>query len=345
MTNANAEDALDANDIAALRSLVLENPLLLSASLRERVWPLFVPQPSIIAPGPIPLAPPFVTHRDYQQVLKDVNRSFVDVDDNLLLKERLLYVIMTTLWLLPDLYYYQGYHDVASVVVSVVHQDDEAVRLLCSLSVRYLRDHCLKDMDESLLHLQLIPQIIRVVDPKFHAFIAVENPVYSLSAILSLFSHDLQHNALIQVWDFILAHDDPSLVIYIYAAMVLYFKDDILNELRENGTDRDMVLFTLSKLIHANLNSSIDIEMEIKSTLSLALKLREIVKLNKLPSFKCLNKCSVLRITTSSVTILKLQSLKSSQSLAINYYALSKRIFKVSSLVLILSLLYKSLKN
>lgn len=346
MTNSKLDDILDANDIYSLRQHLLETPKILTPILRIKIWPLVIPQPSIISHQPILTNLNYSSHRDYQQVLKDVNRSFINYDDNSIPKSRLLKVIMSSLIMIPDLYYYQGYHDVASVMVTVFPNDDDAIRSLCAISVCYLRDHTLKDINESLIHLHLIPEIINIIDPKFHKYINTPNPIYSLSAILSIFSHDLnKFDSLIQIWDFIFLHNDPKLVIYIYASMVLYFKDDILLQLQEIGSGNDMIQFTLSKLIQNNLNNSIDIHMEIKSILSLSLRLRDSINLNKLKSFKRLNKYSVLKMTTSSLTILKLQSIKLNNKKSLDYYKISSKLVKLSTFVLILAMIFKSMKN
>lgn len=348
MTNSKLDDILDANDIQSLREYLITNPLIINPISRSKIWSLLIPEPSTIIHYSIPstLNLNFSSHRDYQQVLKDVNRSFINIKDSSVLKSRLLKVIMSCLCIIPDLFYYQGYHDVSSILIMISDDDDEVIRLLCAISVRYLRDHCLKDINESLIHLRLIPEIIKVIDPKFQKVINIPNPIYSLSSIISIFSHDLNNfDALVQIWDFIFLHDDPTLVIFIYTSMVLYFKDDILLEVEENGGGNDMILFTLSKLIQTNLNNSLDIQMEIKSILNLALKLKESIKLSKLKSFKGINKYSTLKMTTSSITILKLQSIKLNNKKSLNCYNLSSNLIKLSTLVLVLTIIYKSIKN
>lgn len=404
----NTNDALDANDLVALRQIYTQGTSF-EPHLRHQIWSLVMPFCSYITSKDVAqLAKEnFENHRDYQQVVKDVQRSFTGLErnvsssdsanvitiiDNLAggngncesstdsiksdtivsvqtyedkekayyvdqLKERLLKVIMSCLTLVPDLYYYQGFHDVASLVIMTFPQDSNmqdtrAILFLCSFAIRFLRDHCMRDIKESINHLHLIPEIISQYDSKFGSIInRVDSPIYCLSSVITIFCHELDNlEALWQIWDFIILHDKPDMVIYIYAATMIYFKDDLCNELSEimsddeANDDQHIIQFILSKLIQKHLNNSIDIQLEISSILSLSEKLYSNCPIDHLKSFKNVNKYSVLKISTSSMTILKLQSLNS-KALDKPKSSKTSNLIKFSTLVLLLALVMKSIQK
>lgn len=319
------QQALDANDIERLKELILTNKEFVSLETRQNVWLSLVPQSGLIFHKS---TSHLMTnkHRDEFQVMKDVKRSFnnlqnkVDIKEIDALKIRLYRVIIAVLNSTCDLYYYQGYHDIASLVVLVFEDDNDAFHFLHSLTIRFLRDHMMPGIDSSMSQLALVPEIISKVDYKYFELIKNIDPLYALSCIISLFTHDIENiNYLFLIWDSILVNDDPSLILYIYAAMMIYYKEEIytdLNEMSDSSVegfirvenDPDIIQIVLCKFLNVHLNNnSLDSSLEVKQIIKLSKELQRKVELNHLPAFKKISKFSTLKCLSSSLTIFNLQ--------------------------------------
>ncbi|KAG0679916.1 hypothetical protein C6P42_005361 [Pichia californica] len=337
-------EMLDANDIDRLRETVLcTSDGLLDNSVRKRAWPLLIGQDTLLdmhmkesvnikeqdsKESSITRLKHQIEHKDAEQVLKDVERSFIylnsipdqqnSVENNLsFLRKRLNKLIIHVLNAIPGINYYQGYHDVASMVVLTFDNDYEAFRFLYNLTLRYLRDHMMTNISPTMKQLDLIPELLSYNDYDIYLILKTSKPVYALSAVISLFTHDITNiNDISLIWDYIFACDDPQLVIYIYTALLIYYKDDILVDLNEMSDssiesstyDSDIVHVVLNNFIKTHLSeNSIDSKLEVNTVLRLALDLKKKIPLSKLKSFKNISSFSFLKSKSTSITVLILQ--------------------------------------
>lgn len=326
-------EMLDANDIDRLREMVCTSDGLIDSSIRERAWPLFINcDQSISATLSDEKFQDLKQHKDADQVLKDVERSFIYLNDDCnktmigntyedldFLRKRLNKLILRVLIAIPGINYYQGYHDVASMVVLKFHNDKDAFQFLYTLTLRFLRDHMMNGIDPTMKQLNLIPEILSLIDYDLYQIIKPLNPVYALSSIISLFTHDIinLYDSSV-IWDFLLARDDPQLVIYIYVALMVYYKDDILVDLNEMSDssigskdiqyDIDILHVVLNNFIRTHLNvNSLDSKLEVYNVLKLAIDIQHKAPLSRLKSFKKISVFSFLKSKSTSVTILNLQ--------------------------------------
>ncbi|GEQ72565.1 hypothetical protein JCM33374_g6252 [Metschnikowia sp. JCM 33374] len=215
-------------------------------------------------------------HKDEAQVMLDIKRSFtvmshyngfnsgghssyttiLSSEDIEAMRKRLYCLIVRVLRKYPALNYYQGYHDVASIVLLVCnentqHGDETAFRILEALTLNHLRDFMIEDISLTINHLKLIPLIAETVDADLFELMKQTNNTYcatggtyfdykflpGLSSILTLFSHDLTNiNQLLLIWDFILGKGSVAVSAYVYVAVLAHFKPDIFTEL---GIDDD----------------------------------------------------------------------------------------------------------
>mmetsp|Transcript_8372 Transcript_8372/g.10428 ORF Transcript_8372/g.10428 Transcript_8372/m.10428 type:complete len:671 (+) Transcript_8372:139-2151(+) len=215
-------------------------------------------------------------HKDEDQVKLDIQRSFTvlshmqsyhqlqnesftaifsssDIDQ---LKKCLLNLIIKILRKYPCLNYYQGYHDIASIILIVCYEqgsksdssknEELAFKLLEKLTVFHLRDYMITDINLSINHLKLIPSLLEVVDTDLFELIKQSSNSYilssgfhydynfyqGLSSILTFYSHDLNNlHQLLIIWDFILSYNSVIVNVYLYVALLLFHKEDIFNEL------------------------------------------------------------------------------------------------------------------
>jgi len=158
------------------------------------------------------------------------------------------------------LHYFQGYHDIAQVLLLVLGRAS-ALPAVSRLSLLRIRDYMLSSLSPGLRQLQLIPAILQCADAELAAHLEGTRPYFALSAILTLYAHDIQdYSVIARLYDFILAHE-PVLAIYLFAALIISRRDEVL-EIEHD--DSDMLLFTLQKLpqpldLQALIDRSLDV--------------------------------------------------------------------------------------
>ncbi|EPQ27594.1 uncharacterized protein PFL1_04732 [Pseudozyma flocculosa PF-1] len=231
------------------------------------------------AAGPTPANPAALgglpTHRDEEQVDKDIRRSFVGpafasqtAHERQVRRKQLEEVVVLTLRRHPTLNYFQGYHDVVSVLVLALamsgddvkedgepwRDEDERHGLLLAverLSLHFVRDSMTHDLDPIMGQLKLVRNLVRAEDAELAGRVEAASalPFFALSWLLTLFSHDLEDQRLVQrCFDFVLAHG-PQSVVYLCAAVVLLVKKRELEGLDgDEVEDQAMLHMVLSKL-------------------------------------------------------------------------------------------------
>lgn len=159
-------------------------------------------------------------------------------------KEQLSDLIIETLRRNPMLCYFQGYHDIAQVLLLVLGAQ-LAHPTFATLSLVRIRDYMLPSLSPALKHLHLIPAILEVADPRIRRHLASTQPYFALAAALTLYAHDIEdYRDIARLYDFLLAHE-PVVAIYLFAAIILSRKDELLDISIE---EPEMLHFTLSKM-------------------------------------------------------------------------------------------------
>lgn len=234
--------AVQQSDIERLRMLAETSDGLMNSELRSNSWPVLLCLREFQEErGAIPVA----RHRDEDQVKLDIQRSFSSIsgeslEDVVLLRTRLENIILRVLRNYPELNYYQGYHDIASLVILVFQDDEKAFQFLSTLSLVHLRDFMLPTMDATVLHMELVTDLLNAIDPTFGKVIQMcKNPFYVLPPILTIFSHNIRdRRVLCLIWDFVLTKDSLLFCIYLSVTLILHFKDSITSELKRNMSSK-----------------------------------------------------------------------------------------------------------
>jgi TBC1 domain family member 20 len=206
------------------------------------------------------------THRDEEQVQRDVDRAFVhypnskttrgiiwtwltalpdEPEKTIEARKRILFdLIIRVLRNHPSLCYFQGFHDIAQVLMLVLGADS-AYPAIEAVSLLRIRDYMLPSMTPALKHLQLLPAILQAADPEVASHLTLPHVHYALPATLTLYAHEIeQYSDIARLFDFILAHE-PVMSVYLFAATILSRRDKLLEIPAE---DHDMLFFTLQKL-------------------------------------------------------------------------------------------------
>lgn len=292
-------------------------------------------------------------HRDESQVDKDVLRSYIHYPVNMSseketeLKQSLRHLIVWILREVPQLNYYQGYHDIAAVVTLVFQQNElVAFKFLYKLTLGYLRDHMLQDIDPTTRQLDMIPELVYLLDPELGKVVKSVSSTFSLSAIISLFAHELDRfEDVCLIWDAILASRDSSFPIYLYSSMLVYFKPQILKQLgdldafqgssKDSRFDKEVVYVVLSRAISKNINS-LDPETSqdcITEMVQLAMKSEKKYPLGSLVSIRKISRYSCLKRRKPSTTVLDLQYKEEAKLLnqRLKRERISRRLKRISS--------------
>lgn len=140
--------------------------------------------------------------------------------------------------------YFQGYHDIAQVLLLVLGFQ-KAGPAMAQISLFRIRDYMLPSLSPAVKHLQLIPAIIERCDPALRRHLASIQPFFALAATLTLYAHDIQeYSDIARLFDFLLARE-PVVAIYLFASIILSRKKELLEIPVE---EPEMLHFTLSKL-------------------------------------------------------------------------------------------------
>lgn len=241
--------ACDLRDLDALVSYATSEGGLLNDDLRRSAWPIFLRSDRDVQDSNFASWEDLPSHGDEDQVQLDVNRSFVyypqcHEDELLLKKDELSILIRRVLREYPMLSYFQGYHDIAQVLLLVLGEK-EAAPAVTNISLFRIRDYMLPSLSPALKHLQLIPAIIEKADPALREHLGGIKPFFALAATLTLYAHDIQeYSDIARLFDFLLA-TEPVVSIYLFAAIILSRKKELLEI---PADEPEMLHFTLSKL-------------------------------------------------------------------------------------------------
>ncbi|KAH8979834.1 rab-GTPase-TBC domain-containing protein [Lactarius akahatsu] len=193
-------------------------------------------------------------HRDERQIRLDTDRSFVlypvddGPDDGRVARQAELNNLIVQLFRRhPGLNYFQGFHDIATVL-QLTLPPELALPSLEKLSLHRLRDsmgHTLEPLTALMLILQ---RLLRLADPPYAALLEDHAPLpyAALPHLLTLLAHATPTLPLIQhIFDYLLVRS-PLAIVYLVAAITLSRKDLVL-KLGE-GSDEGMIHSVLTGL-------------------------------------------------------------------------------------------------
>ncbi|TRM57891.1 rab-GTPase-TBC domain-containing protein [Schizophyllum amplum] len=174
-----------------------------------------------------------VSHPDERQIRLDTDRSFVmypvdPSDDKAPLQEELHRLIVSIFRKRRKLNYFQGYHDIISVLFLTL-PEEVCLSTAEKMSLHRLRDSMGASLEPTLGLLRVTRNLLRVCDPPYADLLERNAPLpfYALSNLLTLFAHDIPTLPLIQhVFDYLLCRE-PLAVVYLCAAVLLSRKDEV----------------------------------------------------------------------------------------------------------------------
>ena len=202
----------------------------LSNNLRRKIWPKIL---NIDKYVPKVILTTGVGHRDKQQCVCDVERSFqnVLVSRNTCLTQNVIdnrravldRIIMSILTQYPALYYYQGLNDVFSVVILVVEDENTAYLICRAIVLNYLFDFMQPDFKQVTILINLIFKVIEEADKEVYKFLkgAGVEPYFATSWVLTWLTHDVKDlNKAARTIDSMLC-STPMFSIYLSSAVTI----------------------------------------------------------------------------------------------------------------------------
>ncbi|XP_071785081.1 TBC1 domain family member 20-like isoform X2 [Asterias amurensis] len=223
----------DPVDVAALRKLAISKGGLLTDDVRRKAWPKLLNVN--LFDVPYKKGVNLEAHRDYHQVVLDVNRSLkrfpkgMRDDQREKLQGQLVDVIVRVLIKNDQLHYYQGYHDICVTFLLVVGKE-ASFALVDKLSTHHLRDFMDANMDRTRHMLNYLLPIIKKANPELHDFMQASEvgTVFALAWLITWYGHVLNDfRSVVRLYDFFLACH-PLMPVYLAAAIVLHRQEEVL---------------------------------------------------------------------------------------------------------------------
>lgn len=220
--------------ISAIRQLAISAGGLVNDHLRKKAWPLLVELDMEDIP-PKPDAQVLKEHRDYTQVLLDVERSLkrfppgMEDDKRLALQDKLVDLILRVLVRHPELHYYQGYHDICVTFLLAVGEDT-AFAVVDKLSTTHLRAFMDATMERTKVVMNYLNPIVAKANPELEKFLQRSDvgTMFCLSWLITWYGHVLnEYRHIVRLYDFFIACH-PLMPIYLAAAIVLHREKEIL---------------------------------------------------------------------------------------------------------------------
>ncbi|KAK5672856.1 hypothetical protein QVD99_000346 [Batrachochytrium dendrobatidis] len=165
-------------------------------------------------------------------------------------------VILRVLQEYPCLNYYQGYHDIASVIHMLYKSRPQSSKVLSRMTILHLLDFMEPTMTTSTTYTFLIHLLLKKIDHDLYIALKPCGDVgttrqrsnssshivgmYALSWIITAFTHDLDRvDAALRVMDGLVAYGTCFLV-YIAAAFLHFGRNDIIGKFGSNHHHYDM---------------------------------------------------------------------------------------------------------
>ncbi|GAA5837917.1 hypothetical protein JCM3766R1_001518 [Sporobolomyces carnicolor] len=256
-------DAASRSALSQLRDMANEPGGFETDELRRLVWPLLLAchRVSVTVEGDASTLDQLPQRDDERQVKLDIARSLInyprDVSDpeREELRLRLEKAILLTLRKHPALQYFQGFHDIVSILLLTLDDDQLVASATEQMSLHRIRDSMGPGLEPTLGYLKLAHRLIQRVDPEMYSLVnqAASMPFFALSWALTLFSHDLYEVSVIaRLFDFLLAHN-PAMISYLVVAILLTKKDDLAPCLGRDDNDSALAHSVLSHLPNLTL--------------------------------------------------------------------------------------------
>ena len=227
-------------------------------------------------------------HKDEDQVQLDVNRAFIYYPNNQTpsqlahQKTLLSTLIISLLRTHPYLCYFQGYHDIAQVLLLLLPPRLQ-LPSLTRLSLFHIRDFMLPSLSPAITQLHLIPSILHLADPQLWHHLSTTQPFFALSGTLTMYAHDITTlGEITRLFDALLARD-PPFTLYLFAAIVCSRREELFDTPRDEP-----------EILHSIL-SKLPAPLDLEGLIAEAARLEARFPPERLPAWRGVSRWSVLK--------------------------------------------------
>ncbi|KAL2200395.1 rab-GTPase-TBC domain-containing protein [Corynascus similis CBS 632.67] len=296
-------EACSCRDLDALRALAESPGGFLTDTIRQQAWPILLgvspnhdKSESNLDGTASASWETLPRHKDEDQVQLDVNRAFIyypehQTEAQLTHHKNLLSTLIVSLLRThPYLCYFQGYHDIAQVLLLTLPTDLH-LPSLTRLSIFRIRDFMLPSLGPAIAQLRLIPDILRRADPPLWRHLSATEPFFALSGTLTMYAHDITTQGdIARLFDVLLARD-PAFTVYLFAAIIRSRRQELFETPPE---EPEMLHSILSKL---------PVPLDLERLISQAVALEREFPPETLPSWKRgISRWSVLKTERPSTS-------------------------------------------
>ncbi|KER31720.1 hypothetical protein T265_02090 [Opisthorchis viverrini] len=236
-------------DLRWLREYCITTYGLMDNDLRRKVWPMLVGQSDrdlLIYDDEI-----LKSHTSHHQVQLDVNRldsllpPDITPEDKSATQAVLMRLIVSLLLDNPNLHYYQGFHDICYIFLSVLGENNARLLLNKILPDRFGL-FMEASMDSTVEYMQLIFALLGHLRPTLTKNLEAVGlgPHFALAWIVTWFAHVLpEMDDVRRLFDLFLA-TDPLMLIYLSVAVIIRSDEEV----QSNTSDFGMLHHTLLRL-------------------------------------------------------------------------------------------------
>eukprot|EP00825_Cyclidium_porcatum_P014520 TRINITY_DN17815_c0_g2_i1.p1 TRINITY_DN17815_c0_g2~~TRINITY_DN17815_c0_g2_i1.p1 ORF type:complete len:291 (-),score=37.75 TRINITY_DN17815_c0_g2_i1:192-1064(-) len=168
--------------------------------------------------------------------------------------------------------YYQGYHDIASIVM-LIFGLNKGYHISNQLAHTFFKDPLEIEFERSvIIQISLISMIVEKEDQQLGSILKqCEMYSFCVSWLLTWFSHTIADlNIIFRIFDFLICCQ-PYFIIYLCASFILKTKDKLIEQIKEESEDGQLgVIFTFYQNIKVNQT---ELEQILSYTLSLEKKI------------------------------------------------------------------------
>jgi len=220
-------DVVQLRKIAAVRGLVNEQ-------IRAKVWPYLL-RVDATSPRTGELKQRNNDeHRDSHVVHVDAVRSLYHFtpdwteEDRAAKQKELERLINGVVASHPDVFYYQGLHDIAGVLLLVLGEEAAYVHL-DRLVQHHLRDFTRPTMDPVVKLVELFPALVAKLDPELGAFLKRSGcpPFFAVTWLVTWHSHDADLATACRLFDVFLSCT-PLMPLYVAAVALVHAREVVL---------------------------------------------------------------------------------------------------------------------
>ncbi|KAL7718208.1 Rab-GAP TBC domain-containing protein [Entamoeba marina] len=207
----------DTVDVDGLRSCGITGFGDITNGLRARIYSLIL--------DAIPLSIPDGQSDYHHQFTLDVPRTYgqlVSPDVAVVLRKRLLIILDAVFVLHPELQYYQGFHDVISLLIIVIDDDEMVLGIIEKLASTRFRP-LLYNFDEATFNVKKALEIVNQIDEELGNRLLEANcdGMFAFSWYITWFIHVIPDVEIgIRLLDFFICCSDDVLINFISAVII-----------------------------------------------------------------------------------------------------------------------------